>query len=131
MVHAWTAIRLGAADHAARLFQLLAPHREQIAFDGVVAFEPVATYLGALAWLVGRNGDAEDLFAEGLTLAQRGGMKYAQAQTQLLWGRMIASDPAACDRDRARSMLENAHDLALAHSYGAVERQSALLLGAG
>ncbi len=130
MVHAWTAIQLRASDHAERLFELLAPHRDQIPFDGVAVFAPAATFLGALAWLGGRIGEAEKLYAQGLALAQRGGMKFAQAQTQLLWGRMIASDPGPTGPARARPMLQSAHDLAVAHSYGAIQRESAALLEA-
>ena len=64
-------------------------------------------------------------------MAQRGGMKFAQAQTQLLWGRMIAADPGLSGRAQARPMLESANDLAVAHSYGAIERESAALLETG
>jgi hypothetical protein len=52
-------------------------------------------------------------------------MKYSAAQNQLWWGSMLASRGAPGDLDRARMLLEQARDAAVANGYAGVERRAA------
>ena len=55
------------------------------------------------------------------TSAHRGEMKYAQAQTQLAWGRMLASDRGATITDERRTTARAIAPLAKANGYAAIE----------
>jgi hypothetical protein len=78
--------------------------------------------LGGLAALLGRYVDAEEYFAEAAELNTRGGMRFAEAHTNLLWGRMLRTRGGPDDADRARGLLTQARDSAASHGYGSVER---------
>ena len=115
---------LGARGPAEPLLAFLAPYREQLVFQGVSVHDPVSYYLGALSAVLGRDEAAESHFAEALEMSMRGRMRFAQAQTQLAWGRMLMARPAASQQHRARAFLEEARATASVHGYGAVERRA-------
>lgn len=50
---------------------------------------PVAALLGGLATVIGRFEEAESYFGEAAELNTRGEMQFAEAYTNLLWGRML------------------------------------------
>jgi tetratricopeptide (TPR) repeat protein len=122
--YARVAIELGLADHAGALFERLAPFHDQVPTTGVVPYEPIAMYLGALAAVLGRYDEAETYFAEAEDLNTRGAMRFAEANTTMLWGRMLRQRGGTDDRERARELLREARNAASLHGYAAVERRA-------
>jgi hypothetical protein len=100
--YCYSAIELEAVERAGQLFSLLAPYHDQVPYQGLVAQEPVAACLGGLASVLGRYDVAERYLKEGTELNVCGGMKYAEARTQLLWGRMLAVRARHGDDERAK-----------------------------
>ncbi len=124
-IYAAQAIELRAEGPARRLVELISPYRDQIPFQGLTIYEPASYYLGALLSVLGREQEAATCFEQALELCARGEMKFAQAQTELAWGRMLASSESADDRPRARTLLEQARTAAKAYGYAAIERRVA------
>jgi DNA-binding SARP family transcriptional activator/tetratricopeptide (TPR) repeat protein len=122
--YATVVIELHLPDEAKRLIELLAPFRNQVPHNTLVPHSPVATFLGGLASVLGRFEESEAYFEEATELSQRGQMKFAEAHTNMLWGRMLNTRNAPGDADRARSLLEHARDRAATHGYGMVERRA-------
>ena len=122
--YARVVIELRLRAHCEPLIKLLAPFRDQVPHNGLIPRPPVATYLGGLATVVDRFEEAESYFEQAAELNTRGEMKFAEAYTNMLWGRMlrIASGPG--DADRARELLEQARESAAARGYAMVERQA-------
>ena len=118
------AIELEIRDHAGRLFELLVPFHDQVPGNGITSSEPVAMYLAGLAALLGRYDDAEEYFAEAAELNTRGGMRFAEAHTNLLWGRMLRTEGRPDDANRARALLTQARDSAARRGYASVERRA-------
>jgi DNA-binding SARP family transcriptional activator len=119
--YAGVAIELRTAAHAAPLLELLAPYHAMVPFQGLLVMEPVATYLGGLASVLGRNDDAESFFAEASDLCTRGEMKFAEAVTGLLWGRMLLVRQEPGDVERGRQLLDQAGAAAKANGYAMIE----------
>jgi hypothetical protein len=86
----------------------------------------VAFYLGQLASVLDLYDQAGSYFAEATELNFRGGMKFAQAETELAWGKMLAVRGG--DLDGARSLLERARETAITQGYSRVERQATATL---
>ncbi len=122
--YARVVIELQLRDHAELLITQLAPFRDQVPHDGLVTQPPVATYLGALATVVDRFEEAESYFGQAAELNARGGMKFAEASTDMLWGRMLVARNGPGDSDRARQLLEQARKGATVGGYATVERQA-------
>jgi class 3 adenylate cyclase/tetratricopeptide (TPR) repeat protein len=118
------AVELRLADYAAALLEQLAPFHDQVPHNGTIPYEPVAMILGALATVLGRYEDAEKYFAEAEDLNTRGGMRFAEAHTKMLWGRMLCARSGPGDSDRARTLLEQARESAAARGYAMVERRA-------
>lgn len=116
---------------AGPLFELLAPFHDQIGFNGLIAFEPVAMYLGGLATVLGCYDDAEAYFQESDRLSRGLASTFFVARTELAWGRMLLARGAADDRARADEKLGSAHDAGVAHGYGGITRRAAEALGSG
>lgn len=119
------AIELQARQPAEQLLALLAPFHAQIPCQGLISYAPVATHLGGLASVLGRNDDAETYFAEATALNTRGKMKFAEAYTQLLWGRMMAAQKGPDDPEKARQLLEQARTTASGNGYAMIEGRAA------
>ncbi len=126
--HALVAVELARPGPARKLYDLLAPYPDQIPFIGTLGFFPVALALGGLDSVLGRYEKAEASFARATEINRRGHMKYSAAYTDLWWGQMLAARGASGDQDRARSLLERAHDHAATHGYAGVERRAAAAL---
>jgi hypothetical protein len=84
----------------------------------------VATFLGGFATVVDRFEEAESYFLQAAELNTRGEMKFAEAYTNLLWGRMLRARNGPGHADRARELLEKARKSAAARGYAFVERQA-------
>ncbi len=129
-VYSRAAIELEAIRPAEHLVALIAPHYEQVPFQGLIVHEPMSYFLGGLLAVLGRDDEAETYLSEAAALCERENMRYAQAQTELSWGRMLARRSEDGDRQRARAMLERAHARAVANGYRAIERRAARSLDA-
>jgi hypothetical protein len=125
VLYARVVIELELADFAERLIELLDPCRDQMLHDGYVSLPPVATFLGGLAAVIGRYDDAESYFAQAADLTVRGEMHYAKAFNDMLWGRMMRRRGGPGDADRARDLLSQAQQSAVARGYVLVERRAA------
>ena len=117
-------IELRLPAHSERLIERLVPFRDQVPYNGLTPQAPVATFLGGLATLLGRFDGAEDYFAQAAGLNARGEMRFAQAYTNMLWGRMLHRRNGPGDASRARNFLEKARDTAGSHGYAMVERRA-------
>jgi hypothetical protein len=80
--------------------------------------------LGALASVLGCFDDAERLFTEAEELNTAGGMRFGDAKTKMLWGRMLHQRGGPGDAERARALLAEARDMAAAGGYAAIERRA-------
>jgi tetratricopeptide (TPR) repeat protein len=122
--YARVVIELQLRAHGERLIELLLPFRDQVPHNGLVPQPPVATYLGGLATVAGRYEEAESYFEQAAELNARGEMRFAEAQTNLFWGRMLRARNGPGDTDRARELLEQARESAGARGYAMVERRA-------
>jgi hypothetical protein len=122
--YARVVIELQVRGHAERLIELLVPFRNQVPHNGLIPQPPVATYLGGLATVVGRYEEAESYFEQAAELNTRGEMRFAEAETNLYWGRMLRARNRPGDTDRSRSLLEQARESAAARGYAMVERRA-------
>jgi tetratricopeptide (TPR) repeat protein len=123
--YASIAVQLRLRERCEELFALLAPFHDQVPCQGVTSREPVAMYLGGLAVLLGRYDASENYFQEADDLNTRGGMLYAEAQTNLWWGRMLRARARSTDLVRADQLLEKASTSARTHGYALIESRAA------
>jgi hypothetical protein len=114
------AIELGDPAFAGPLYERLAPWGDQWSDNGATAANPICHYLGGLAWVLGRDDEADAFFARSATMCRGIGAQFFLAQTELLWGRMLARRGRTEDRDRARELLEHARSSAIAQGYASV-----------
>jgi tetratricopeptide (TPR) repeat protein len=122
--YAIVVIELQLRAHAERLIELLAPFQSQVPCNSLIPRPPVATYLGGLATVPGRFEEAESYFEQAAELNTRGEMRFAEAETNMLWGRMLGARNGPGDTDRARLLLEQARESAAARGYAMVERRA-------
>ena len=122
--YARVVIGLQLRDYAGTLIELLAPYADQVPFNGLCPQPPVAMTIGGCATVLGRYEEAEAYFAQAAELNARGGMLFADAQTNLLWGQMLHARGAAGDIHRARELLEEAASSAASRGYAMVERRA-------
>ncbi len=122
--YARVVMELQLRAHCEPLIELLAPFRDQVPHNGLSPHQPVAMSLGGLATVVGRFEEAESYFGQAAELNTRGEMKFAEAYTNMLWGRMLRTRNGPGDADRARQLLEQARESAAARGYAMVERQA-------
>jgi DNA-binding SARP family transcriptional activator/tetratricopeptide (TPR) repeat protein len=122
--YATVVIELHLHAQAEQLFALLAPFSNQVPHNTVVPHSPVATFLGGLAGVLGRFEEGEAYFKEAAELSRRGHMKFAEAHTNMLWGRMLRTRNERGDADRARSLLEHARESAAIHGYATIGREA-------
>ena len=102
VMYARPVIELHMSSAAKHLLELLAPYHQQVPNDSLMCHEPVAMFLGGIATVLGRHEEAEMYFAEAAELNAHGQMTFAEAHTNLLWGRMLRIRSGAGDNDRAR-----------------------------
>jgi len=122
--YARVVIELQLRAHGEGLIELLVPLRDQVPHNGLIPQPPVATYLGALATVVGRYEEAESYFEQAAELNARGEMRFAEAETNMYWGRMLRARNGPGDANRARILLGQARESAAARGYAMVERRA-------
>ena len=74
--------------------------------------------------MAGRYEEAESYFEQAAELNTRGEMRFAEAQTSLLWGRMLCARNGPGDADRAWDLLEQTRESAATRGYAMVERRA-------
>jgi DNA-binding SARP family transcriptional activator len=122
--YATVVIKLHLRAPAEQLIALLAPFRNQIPHNTLFPNSPVATFLGGLASVLGRYEEGDAYFTEAAELSRRGQMKFAEAHTNILYGRMLRTRNEPGDAHRARSLLEHARDSSATRGYATAERQA-------
>jgi hypothetical protein len=115
---------------AGPLFDHLAPWADQWSSRGSTSQGPISHYLGGLATVLGRYGEADTYFAQAASSSARAGAKFFAVRTDLSWGRMLAARDAPGDTKEARRLLTQAHTAAVAHGYATVQRRAAAALQA-
>ncbi len=127
--YADVAIECRDKERAGPLFDLLAPWADQLSTNGGGSTNgPVSHFLGGLATVLGRYEEADSYFARAAAFNSRAQAKFFAAQTDLLWGRMLAERGAPSDTETPRHLLTRANTAARVHGYGGVERRSAVAL---
>jgi class 3 adenylate cyclase/tetratricopeptide (TPR) repeat protein len=127
--YADAAIEVQDPKYARPLFDLLVPWADQFASVGIAGAEgPVSHYLGGLATVLGRYGEADSYFAHAAAVNDRAGAKFFAARTDLRWGQMLSTRGAPGDAETARDLLTKARATAAEHGYGNLERRAAAAL---
>jgi DNA-binding CsgD family transcriptional regulator len=125
VVLAEACVSLGAPRprQAQLLYDLLLPYSDRLmaVLVEVTHLGAVSRFLGMLATLLGRWGDAERHFEHALELNERMGLRPLVAHTRHAWADMLVKRGDACDIDRAREL--NAQALAAAREIGMVRLQ--------
>lgn len=121
---------LRSAGPAEQLYELLAPHHDQIPFIGTLGYFPTSWSLGGLATVLGRYDEAEAHFAEAAELTLRASMRFYAAANQLSWGRMLVERGGQTNLERGRSLLEKELTLAAGHGYSMIEHRADRALSA-
>jgi pentatricopeptide repeat protein len=118
---------VGDAQRAATLYDRLVPYRGLVATVGAAATGCVDHYLGLLAAVLGRFGQADAYFNSAALLHERLAAPTWLARTRLEWARILSRGGPG-DAKRARELLEQA--LATARELGLVnvERRTVALL---
>ena len=113
---------------AERLYELLAPWSDRIIVFGNGA-GVVDHYLGALATLLGRYGDAEQHLTRALATHERLSAPYWSGQTRLALAHLATVRPDP-DLDAAGALAHATLDLAAARGYATLERRAREVLAA-
>ena len=124
------AIECRDSRYAGQLFDHLAPWADQWSSRGSTSQGPISHYLGGLATVLGRYGEADTYFAQAAASSARAGAKFFAARTDLSRGRMLAARDSPGDAEEARRLLTQAHAAAVAHGYTTVQRRAAAALHA-
>jgi class 3 adenylate cyclase len=104
--------RLRVVDHAAELYELLAPFSGQLATNGGLVYGSIASALGALAAILERYEQVEGHFANAAEIEESLGAPLLLARTHAAWARALITRGRPEDLDRAQPMLDQAHDTA-------------------
>jgi hypothetical protein len=107
---AWSVVDAGHRGAAAVLYDVLAPHAHRFAVDGIAVGSHgcVARLLGALAYLLGRDQDAEEHFEVALAANRRALAPLLVAHTRRQYGAMLAERGGPGDAERAGELLRAA-----------------------
>ena len=122
------AIECRDTRYAGPLFDHLAPWADQWSTSGSTSEGPISYYLGGLATVLGRYGEADTYFVLAAATSSSAGAKFFAARTDLSWGRMLAARNGPGDAEEARRLLTQAHTAAVAHGYATVQRRAAAAL---
>ncbi len=122
--YAEAAIECRDPSFAGPILEQLAPFADQWLYTDVATSGPVSRSLGGLATILGRYEEADAYFAQSSASSDRAGAKFFAAQTDLLWGAMLADRHADGDGKKARELLTKAHKVAAANGYGNIERRA-------
>ncbi len=122
-------IELGMVEEAGLLLERLSPYHGQLHHDGILCLEPVAMFLGGLSTVVGRYDDSARYLQEARDLSVRANMKFAEASTELLWGRLLLTRGDAKDRGSRDEHLRRAMTMSKKHGYAFIEQRASEALG--
>jgi hypothetical protein len=115
--------------YAGSLFHQLRPWADTWSTtEGPTAEGPVSHFLGGLATVLGRYDEADAYFAHSAASSARAHAKFFGAQTDLLWGKMLAERDTPGDIDKARELLTKAHSAAETNGYSNIQRRAATAL---
>jgi DNA-binding SARP family transcriptional activator/tetratricopeptide (TPR) repeat protein len=122
------AIVVGDPKYAHPLFDRLSPWAGQWCTTGITCQGPVSHYVGGLAAVLGRFGEADAYFSQSASMCDRAHARFFAARTDVEWGKMLAERKALGDVDRARALLTQAHATASANGYGNVRQRASAIL---
>ena len=124
IAYADAAIECGDPTFAGPILERLAPFADQWLYTDVATSGPVSRSLGGLATILGRYDEASGHFAHSAACSEQAHAMFFGAQTDLLWGKMLAARHFAGDLEKARDHLTKAKTVAVTHGYGNVERRA-------
>lgn len=130
-IHLYSELAIQLHDRpAARLLSAeLEPWRDRIDANAGLVTGPAAHFLGALATVLGRYGQAERFFLRAAELNERMGARFFGARTNLEWGKMLLARATPGDLERGRELLSLAMTAAQEHGYAMIERRAKGALG--
>jgi tetratricopeptide (TPR) repeat protein len=113
LLFAWADVcsRLGLADRAGELYDLLAPFHGRLAGGGL-AFGSIDWALGRLATTLQRYEQAEAHFAAAAEVDERFGAPLLLARTRAGWARALTARGRPADLERAQRLLDQAEETA-------------------
>jgi hypothetical protein len=118
----------GQAQHAAVLYNQLAPHRGLVGSGGASVAGAVDHYLGLLATTLGRHDEADAHFAAAAGIHDRMGAPTLLARTRLEWATLLLRRRHPGDAERAQGLLHQGLAVAVDLGLGTVERRARALL---
>jgi hypothetical protein len=121
------AAELGEVDAGMVLYRKLAPWKHLFATAGPLPVHGVSLALGRLATLRGAVQAADGHFAEAMRVHEVVGSPFGTAETALYWARLLLDR----DRQRARTLLTTAADLAGRYGFGDIQLGAREALRAG
>jgi class 3 adenylate cyclase len=126
-VFGWAEVcsRLGIADRAGELYELLAPFSGQLASGGSLVYGTIAWVLGALATTLKRYEQAESHLAAAAEIEEGLAAPLFLARTRASWARALISRGRPEDLDRTQQMLDQAEETAERLGGGLVTREVA------
>jgi tetratricopeptide (TPR) repeat protein len=110
------------------LAELLAPWRDQLAFNGNTCEGSVARPLGVALATAARLDEADEAFAQAVAVHERIDAPIELARTQVDWARMLSTRAQPGDADRARTLLDPALSTARNLGLATIKRQAQTLL---
>jgi hypothetical protein len=128
IAYADAAVECRDPQFAEPVLDRLAPFADQWLYTDVATSGPISRTVGDLLTVLGRHDEAEAHFAQSAASSAQAGAKFFAARTDLSWGRMLFERGRPGDRERSRDMLTRAHQAAVAHGYGNIERRATQIL---
>jgi hypothetical protein len=123
--YSYAAVHCRDPRYAGPLFGQLSPWVDTWSTTlGPTVEGPVSHFLGGLATVLGRYDEADAYFAHSAASSARAHAKFFSAQTDLLWGKMLAERRAPGDLEKARDLLTKARTVAADNGYGNIERRA-------
>ena len=126
-IYAQACATLADSDIAAKLYRLLEPWREHVAFNGATAWGIVGWHLGNLDRVLGRYSEAEQKLVSAAAKHERMDAPIWLARTQLDLARLLLERRR--DTARAAELLQHANGTARELGCASIERQTIALLG--
>ena len=128
VTYAEAAIECADPQFAEPLFDLLRPWADHFSYNDVSTEGPVSHYLGGLAWVLGRHGEAAEFFDAAARFSDEVGAPCFGARTRLNWARMLLDRARPSDGVVVARLLQEAFDAAQRGGYGTTLRRATRLL---
>ena len=116
IAYAIIAIELDDRDAAAQLLTIIEPHAREISYNGATSQGPVGAYVGKLASLLGRHGEAEAHLKAALATATAFGWTYHRATTLFALAQARHRRLGSLDEE-GQSWLSESSELCRAHGF--------------